>query len=363
MSAGPTVTPPNGSLTKLDASVDSIVFLASLVSDRHAVDSKLDTLRSITLRLPQGNKPSANDLSRLNELQEDLKDYLIHRDPIRSFTAATLDQTLADHFNSHHRSTRKEFILILSSILAIYLICVALTPGSLALFKRFFLPAAVLVSMLYGAIAWLFLSSRQNFKTEIRNVYNSFCGGITLGAIGSIQFPLIFAFPHIAAIPAFSYIGFVVPYFIMCIAFYFGANLYARQLNLSQRLWSVPWVSAISLVIAILLISLPHSSRVNQVFFYDLSLVSIGIDVWLSLAATVLSFRVAKRITPRYQRSMWLFGLGQAAQGVGCIGFTTLVLVYGPTPALAVGIGAIPYILSATFLLFSAYSFKDRSQT
>jgi len=363
MLADATVTPSNGSRTRLNASVDSIVFLASLVSDPHAVDSKLNVLRSITLRLSPEKTPSADDLSKLNVLQEDLKDYLIHHDPIRSFTAATLEQTIADHFNSRHRSTRKEFILILSSILVIYLICVAVTPGSLALFKRFFLPAAVLVSMFYGAIAWLFLSSRQNFKTEIRKVYDYFCGGISLGAIGSIQFPLIFAFPRFAAIPAFSYIGFVVPYFIMCTAFYLGTNLYARQLNVSQRLLSVPWISAVGLVIAVVLLSLPHSPRVHEVFFYDLSLVTIGIDVWLSLAATILSFKVAKRITPRYQRSMRLFGLGQAAQGVGCIGFTTLVLVYGPTPALAVGIGAIPYLVSTVFLLFSAYSFKDRSQT
>jgi hypothetical protein len=359
----PTTASSNARLASQSVSIDSVAFLASLISDPEAVDSKLDTLRSITSRLTPGEAPSAPDQAQLDALQNELKDYLISSDPVRSFTAATLEQTLANHFSSHQRSVRKEFILILSSIVVMYVACVALTPASLALFKRFFLPAAVLVSMLYGAIAWLFLSSRQNFKAEIRNVYNYFCAGITLGALGSIQFPLIFAFPQIAAMPPFSYIGFVVPYFIMCIAFYLGANLYARQLNLSQRLWSVPWVSGISLFIAVVLISLPHSARVTHLFFYELSLVTIGINVWLSLAATVLSFKVARHVTPRYQRSMWLFGLGQAAQGVGCTGFTTLLLLSGPTPALGVGIGAIPYVLSATFLLLSAYTFKANSQS
>ncbi len=363
MSASITTPSPMSTSSPVQGTtVDSIVFLASLISDPQAVDSKLDTLRSVTSHLAPGEAPSAHDLVQLNALQDELKDYLINHDPIRSFTVATLEQTLRNHFSSHQRSVRKEFIIILSSVVVVYLACVALTPASLSLVKRFLLPAAVLVSMLYGAIAWFFLSSRQNFKTEIRNVYNYFCGGIALGAVGSIQFPLIFAFPQIAALPPFSYIGFVVPYLVMCIGFYLGANLYARQLNLSQRLWSVPWVSGVSLVIAILLISLPHSPRVTSLFFYDLSLVTIGIDIWLSIAATALSFSVARHMTSRYQRSMQLFGLGQAAQGLGCTGFTALLLVSGPTPALGIGIGAIPYAISATFLLVSAYTFKAKSQ-
>jgi len=342
--------------------VDSVTFLASLISDPQAVDSKLDTLRTITARLAPGEAPAGQDLARLEVLQNELKDYLINHDPIRSFTAETLEQALSNHFSSRGRSVRKEFVLLLSSIVAAYAVCVVLTPASLVLFKRFLLPLPVVVSLLYGAIAWLFLSSRQNFKTEIRNVYNYFCGGITLGAIGSVQFPLIFVFPTVAAMPIFSYIGFVVPYFIMCIAFYLGANLYVRQLNITQRLWSVPVVSGVGVLIAAILLSLPHSPRVTNVFFYDLSLVTIGIDVWLSVAATVLSIKVARRVTARYQQSMWLFGWGQAAQGVGCTGFTTLLLIKGPTPALLVGIGAIPYIVSATLLLISAYTFKSKSR-
>lgn len=359
----PTTSSPNANVTSRSATIDSIGFLASLISDPQAVDSKLDTLRTITSRLTPGQALSASDQAQLDALQRELEEYLINHDPIRSFTAETLEHVLANHANSRRNSTKKEFIILLSSITVIYLACVALTPASQALFKRFLLPAAVLVSMLYGAIAWLFLSSRQNFKTEIRNVYNYFCGGITLGAIGSIQFPLIFALPKIAAMPAFSYIGFVVPYFVMCIAFYLGANLYARQLNISRRFWSVPWVIGISVLVAAALLTLPHSPRVSHLFFYDLSLLTIGIDIWLSVATTVLSFKVAKRVTARYQKSMWLFGFGQAAQGVGCTGFTALLLVSGPTSAIGVGIGAIPYAISATLLLISAYTFKAKSQS
>lgn len=346
------------------ASVDSIIFLTSLISDPQAVDSKLDTLRAITSRLSPNEALSADDQHQIDALQNELKDYLIKHDPIRSFTTATLEQTIASHFSGGaHQSVRKEFILIFSSIVVIYLLGVALSPASLPLLTHFLLAAPVMVALLYGAIAWLFLSSRQNFKTQIRNVYNYFCGGIIFGALGSMQFPLIFAFPQIAALPPFSYVGFVFPYFLMCLAFYLGTNLYARQLNLSQRLWSIPWVSGISLLIAVVLFSLPHSAQVTQPFFYELSLISVGVNAWLSLPASVLSFRVAKHVSSRYKQSMRFFGLGQVTQGLGCIGLTAILLINGPTPTVVVGIGAIPFVLSATLILISAYTFKLRSRT
>jgi len=356
-------TSPDATPLSEGATVDSITFLASLISDPQAVDSKLDTLRSITSRLVPGKVLPADDQARLDALQSELKDYLINHDSIRSFTPETLEQTIAGHFGSRHRSPQKELALLFGAIIIMYLAGVVLSPANLPLFKHFLLASPVLVALLYGAIAWLFLSSRKNFKSEIKKVYNYFCGGIIFGALGSIQFPLIFAFPQVAALPPFRYVGFVLPYFFMCLAFYLGASFYARQLNIPQRLWSVPWTGGISLLIVGVLCVLPHSAQVTQPFFYDLSLLSVGANAWLSLAATVLSFKIVRSITSRYQRSMRFFALGQATQGLGCILLTTLLLINGPTPTLVVGIGAIPFVLSATLLLISAYTFKAKSQT
>jgi hypothetical protein len=67
--------------------VDRIVYLASLMSEPQRVDTILDKLRVITAR---SSKLSDQDIKALKPIKNELEDYLVTKERIRSFTKASL---------------------------------------------------------------------------------------------------------------------------------------------------------------------------------------------------------------------------------------------------------------------------------
>ena len=88
--------------------IERITYLASLVSNLQAVDSKLDTLRVITARVGAGNQISLgeSERSQLLVLENDLKNYLVTSDPVRSFTAEKLQRRLEKYTETRNPQAR-----------------------------------------------------------------------------------------------------------------------------------------------------------------------------------------------------------------------------------------------------------------
>jgi hypothetical protein len=126
--------------------IESITYLASLVSEPQAVDVMLDTLRSITSRMHDDNtRLSTEDRVRLIELQTELKKYLIHHDPVRSFTQESLEKELTLHFTKRKQPFSKELAIIFTLTFAAYATGIAFAPADLSLSKRRYY-VAILVS-------------------------------------------------------------------------------------------------------------------------------------------------------------------------------------------------------------------------
>ncbi|HSX35206.1 MAG TPA: hypothetical protein VLF62_06205, partial [Candidatus Saccharimonadales bacterium] len=86
----------------ISARIDRIIYLASLVSNKHEIDQYLDKLRVITSR-PGGVatlQPDSADAKTVAGLEQELRSYLIHREPLRSFTASSLEQQLYERLQA-----------------------------------------------------------------------------------------------------------------------------------------------------------------------------------------------------------------------------------------------------------------------
>jgi hypothetical protein len=73
--------------------INIIAYLASLVSDPHAIDSQLDILRHVTARR-SNDALSAQDRTKLVQLQAYLENYLITSDSLRQFTQESVDRRI-----------------------------------------------------------------------------------------------------------------------------------------------------------------------------------------------------------------------------------------------------------------------------
>src|SRR5882724_1322897 len=77
--------------------VERIIYLASLVSEPHDVDTTLDKLRVVTAT---GTQQSLEGRKTLEVIQSELEDYLVHKERLRSFTEETLRTNLKRHFST-----------------------------------------------------------------------------------------------------------------------------------------------------------------------------------------------------------------------------------------------------------------------
>lgn len=80
--------------------IDTIIYLASLVSKPSEVDDILQPLRFVTASLGPTKTLTPGNVTQLNQVQTQLEDYLVHREPFQKFTPETLHARVVDHFDS-----------------------------------------------------------------------------------------------------------------------------------------------------------------------------------------------------------------------------------------------------------------------
>src|SRR5688572_5668101 len=96
----PQVTDESAAITKNHEQIERITYLASLVSRFEDVDAMLDTLRSVTATWNKSAPLSTENAQKLQDLERDLKNYLITKDQVRAFTAESLEQQLKNRGRS-----------------------------------------------------------------------------------------------------------------------------------------------------------------------------------------------------------------------------------------------------------------------
>jgi hypothetical protein len=351
--------------------IEKVTYLASLVSNRLDVDPMLDTLRAITSRFNAGDeiKLTNEERQRLEQLEAQLAEYLITKDPVRSFTAESLSKQLERHFEhtdplrQANRHARRQIFTIIGVGLVGYALGLAIIPGPFT--ARFALSSPIFMLVLGIGTAWLFWATRSALVPSMRKSFALFSLAVTISAFTSTQYPLIASYPGIGDLPLFHYGGFIVPYAIMY------ALLYAGFYQLSRQ-FSATWVTKLAqpravVPVAALLVAasfvLPHTAT-DFDLFYRISLAGLFLDILFCGMGALVGLSAARQLTRRYAGAVRALALAAASYCVVGSALLVMMLVTGSLNPANAQVAAVSTFYSLALLLemVSAYLFRRNIQ-
>ena len=336
--------------------VERVVYLASLVSDKNTIDPLLDTLRFITSKREPGQQLelTADERTKMSNLETQLSEHLVNKDPVRAFTTDSLKSKLAEHFASSNpraqanRKTRRLVFMIFGLAFLGYGLGMATIPAELN--ARFTLAAPIMMLVIGIGIAWMFWSSRQLLAPTMKTSFGLFAAALIISTITSAQYPILSAYPHLSDLDFLRYGGFIAPYVAMYATFYAGFYLYARQLQASIKILRPWWVTLTAVALIPVAILLPHPVTTSELFF-DSALSCFLLNILFSGAAAVLGFAVVVRVTERYQRALRLFALSTATYTIVSLGLGTMLLVTGELPPADPRVAGISSLYTVALIL------------
>lgn len=178
--------PPGTSLRDPNERINRIIYLASLVSDSIQINEYLDPLREFTARRESPNEPlSPSEDAMLTVLESKIRDYLLVKEPLRSFTPETLEQRLYEKVEAP--SIIKQLRWLVAGIVAIgvslAIAAMLLVPlDSLAVRLSVALMAAI--TTFYVGGVGLLLASLKQFSPALRSIYRSLSVSFAVGCVG-----------------------------------------------------------------------------------------------------------------------------------------------------------------------------------
>ena len=335
--------------------VDEIVYMASLASEAQAIEPKLNVLRRVTARWDGSSPLTPDSREDLTALSSDLRAYLINNDPLRSFTAQTLDERLERHVREG--ADPESYILPLGVAEMLVAAIVALPLPMQTLAERMLIFVTITMQLFIASALWFYLTSLKSFKTELRTVFIVLCVGIASINLGILQYPLL-AILQQADNPIFRYGGRPEFATIGVIILYFGLARYARILKIPTKSITRGMILAHLILIPTAYV-LAVTRGVPDPYILWLSFVSIWSLALSSTASIILIPKILRTVTVAYAMSlkiinvfMWLampvaimFGAGLLWLGHYSITVLATSLTYAGFPTLAT-------------LMYSGYSFK-----
>jgi hypothetical protein len=341
--------------------IDTIIYLTSLASETKAIDSDLDTLRTITAQSDIQVGLSAEDRRALQRVISKIKDYLVHRDPLRDFTEASLEQRLNATAQS---SLPRRKSLGYSAAVLIAAICslpVIVIPSSFSFWDRLFIAAPIFILATALLNCWFYLSSLQNFKPQLRRVFIYFCvGSIVLGVqfVHFISIRLL----HQEQDSLYKYGGLTIFASIALLAIYIGLRKYARILGIQSHFTSAGLIVGVQAVAAAAAFAVPFLLAVPEKGYFGFSVFSLFTLMVSAAFGVGTSYAIMRNVTAAYAASMkWLF-LFTISAYLGPLVYVTTIMVRGELSGSALGaalaVCALPPML---LLMYSGYSFKKET--
>lgn len=341
--------------------IDRIVYLASLVSEPHSVDTTLDKLRRITATSSQ---QSPQGIKTLESAQAELEDYLVHKERIRSFTEESLRANVERHFAAEDpmRNLRKATLGRIVATIAVAGIVTAI-PAALRIMQGQVI-LAFFVFTLFVGLALLFQSFKKDLVAHLHGSLNYLMAATVGTGLFALHFPLIAANSSLEKLPLLQHGGFLIGAVPVYAFYYVAFYLYARQLGVSIPRALRPWgVVITAIIIAAVGTLAPHPVAVPDEAFFDLAVVGFAVSVYLSGAAAVLGFMTVPRTTAVYSKSMLFLAISMVLQTIGNGNF--LVFVTFPSGDFSVNDqkGQILTALIIILALISQYIAAYKSKT
>jgi len=304
--------------------IDCIVYLASLISEPRSVDSVLDKLRLITT---QAAEPSAQDEQVLRTIQQELEDYLLHKERLRSFTAQSLQTTVDQHLavdnpaKAAKKTALKHIFITIGAAALITGACFisGLIRGQIVL--------AFFIFTLFTGLAFIFQSVKKNLVAQLRGSVNYLMAATIGTGLFALNFPVISQF-HLDDHPFFQHGGFLELAIPVYICYYIAFYLYAKQLDVAiPRAFRPLGVAITATVITAVAIAIPHPVHTPDEFYFDLALVGFAVSVYFSAVAAVLGFMTLPKTTAHYNKIMVFLSTSMVMQTLGN-GFFLVFVTY-----------------------------------
>lgn len=346
--------------------IDRIIYLASLASEREKIDPMLDTLRIITAKIQPGSSLPKADKTALQELEVNVKNYLLHDDPLRSFTPESLQQRLQTQENragatASSRSTRQLITMLVLSVGGA-LVPLTIPPyTNLPLRLMVFSVPVFLMGLAIGT-AWFYLSSLTNFRPDLRRSFILLSIGVVFIGLSLFHYSITPAF-GLNQYPLFKYGGitWIAPIGLLFI--YLGLRTYAKLLRSTSRFMSLPLL-LVCLVAAVMLASIAPHAPVEEEIFFDISLAgSLALTVFAAFGA-VIAHAILRSVTAAYAKSMRMLFIYLViltpSTAAGALAVMYVGALNGESFSLmALVLGTVPKLI----LLYTGYSFnKETSQ-
>lgn len=287
--------------------IDTIVYLASLVSKRQEIEQPLDQLRQLTAIKGPDATYSAADLAKLEAVQRQLESYLLDKESLRGFTRESLQAKIATHQETASPAAQIRPILVLVWLVALgsALASYALS-GSTTVNERLSASIPLFYMCIFAGASWLCFTALKSFKKELHTPYLIFAIGV--GVMG-----LTFVYTAILKWLGQSDTNWehlevtLLPFLASYIAVYIGMRSFAWATGITSWAMSAKLVLSICAVAGVAVIALPHTDAYATEFFFDLSVATLALTGIFSIVGSIIMYQLQKRITPLYARPIrWL---------------------------------------------------------
>ncbi len=340
--------------------IELIVYMASLVSQPHAIGAMLDPMRRITANMGPEKTILPGDQKTLDQVCDQLKHYLMTQEKLRRFTPEQLQEHISDFSHGTKHRPMHETLKIVTIITTILMLAVVFLPFPLTADTRGLTAASIFFMMVHLTAAWYFVGALRSFAPMLRQAYLFIAGGVVMLGLTQIVQPVV----NIMGLQSTPYntLFSVVPLIPSYILMYEGARRFAQLLNRQTR-WLQPWAVLLVLLITTpLSLVIPHGDSAAAKPLLDAIFALQILNVTIVIALTALLARIVGSLTALYARPVRLllaFAIVSIGIGAYMLGVNALT---GGMPSQVMLIPLIMAISVNGFILLGAgYDFNKAS--
>lgn len=321
----------------------------------------LESLREVTAQWDGQSPLDPSNQLRLQSLENELRDYLITKDPLRKLTPETIDNYLKSPEKTSTATLTQVIVIVLLSffnaVSALILPVLGLVPWQ----NGFLLMVPLFFVTLHIGIAWLYFSALSNFKQEFKNAFVLICMGILLLSVVFSHYVII-ELLGLGNLLLFRYGGILALVTASFGLIYFGLRKYAGLLKINNFFTSLKWLGLVSVAVIAAAVLAPHPGQQSFEPFFDFALASMWLFTMFVGFSAGVARQISKNVTIAYAKSMkWLYIyliLGFVGSFGGTIGLPLVGELNGGFLYVLIGVmGVIPQL----FLLYTGYLFKKET--
>ncbi|HSX02503.1 MAG TPA: hypothetical protein VLI05_04290 [Candidatus Saccharimonadia bacterium] len=341
--------------------INRIIYLASLASELRVIDPMLDRLRGVTASYNRDQPLQDKDRRTLQNLEGDLKSYLITQDPVRSFTAESLAARLKAQMESGGRlafsATPWSLVLVLGlSVVSALLAFLLPVPRPLQL--------ALTIPLYYNtfniSIGWFYLSALRNFKDVFRRAFTTLTAGVICFGVAILQYSPIQIF-DLTRYPVFKYGGLVSLLALCGILMYHGLRRFALLLGIKHPITSWRLLGGLVAVAATIMLLVPHPEPVAYEGYFRLSVATGAACVLFCTFMAGTAYQIMKHTTEAFRRAMvWFFIYAVSAIGAAAF-FTGLIFALGELKGAFLSYTLLLAVFPQFVQLYAGYVFKKET--